>query len=63
MKKIVNQPAVRSTTAAQLARDVAAFEAMCAARPLTPPPMRLLPTTISAAQLELRQARRMGLAA
>lgn len=63
MKKIINPSAMKASTAAQLARDLAVFDAMCAARPLTPPPMRLLPSVLSAGQLELRSARRMGVAA
>jgi hypothetical protein len=51
----------------QLARDVAAFNARVAnlngERPLKPPPMRLLPPIITAAQLELRKAKRLGVAA
>lgn len=53
----------RTAIAAQLAADVAAFDAMCAARPLKAPPLRLMPPVITAAQLELRHARKMGLAA
>jgi hypothetical protein len=45
---------------AQRARDVAAFDALCAARPLKPPPLRQLPRVASAAELALRADRRAG---
>lgn len=63
MKPKVDYKAQRIANETQLAADVAAFDAMCAARPLTAPPMRLLPPVVTAAQLELRKARKMGLAA
>jgi hypothetical protein len=51
----------------QLDLDVAAFDARVAnlngERPLKPPPMRILPPVITAAQLELRKAKRLGVAA
>jgi hypothetical protein len=47
----------------QLARDVAAFDAMSAARSLTPPPLRLMPARVSAGELELRRSKRLGVAA
>lgn len=49
--------------AAQLARDVATYDRMTAARPKKAPPMRLMPPVISAGQWELRKARKRGLAA
>ena len=59
--------AMSSAAREQLDRDVAAFNARVAnqngERPLKPPPSRLLPTVVTAAQLELRRAKRLGLAA
>jgi hypothetical protein len=49
--------------AEQRACDVAAFDAMCARRPMKAPPLRLLPPTVTAGQLELRKARKLGAAA
>ena len=45
----------------QRARDVAAYEAMRAARPRKPPPLRQLPRVASAAELALRADRRAGI--
>lgn len=59
----------RSVAAAELARDAAAFDTMCklvehgGQRRLKPPPLRLLSFAITAGQLELRKARKMGHAA
>lgn len=69
MKPKVDPKAAREASAARRAQDVAAFDRMCrpieagGQRPLKPPPMRLLRPTVTAAQLELRKARRLGLAA
>ena len=61
--KVPAPVSARQNAAAQLARDVAALHAMQARRPMKPPPMRLLPATVSAGQLELRRAKRLGIAA
>jgi hypothetical protein len=51
------------TAAARLARDVEAFEALCAARPLKPPPMRLMPAVVPASLAALRRDIRLGVVA
>lgn len=69
MKTKVDMKAKRAANQTQLAADVAKFDAMCRTveqggqRHLKAPPMRLLPPVVTAAQLELRQARKMGHAA
>ena len=71
MSKMINHPftkqpqpgAVQKSQGAILARQVAAFDAMCAARPLKPPPMRLLPAVFSPAKLALMSDIRHGVAA
>jgi hypothetical protein len=47
---------------AQLASDVRAFDAMCAARPFKPPPLRLMPHVRTAAALALARDVRLGVA-
>jgi hypothetical protein len=63
MKPKVDPKAAREASAARRAADVAAYERMCASRPMKPPPLRIFRPTITAGQLELRKARRLGLAA
>jgi hypothetical protein len=45
----------------QLRLDVAVFDAMCAARPLSPPPLRVTTPTRTAGALALESDRRAGL--
>lgn len=43
-------------------RDVAAYERMCAARPLKPPPMRIMARVRSAGELALARDIKLGAA-
>lgn len=47
--------------ASQLALDVAAFDAMCARRPLVPPPLPYTAHTRTAGALALAEDKRLGL--
>lgn len=55
--------AVIKSVSAQLARDVAAFDVICAARPLKAPPLRLAPAVRSPGALALLRDIRLGVAA
>jgi hypothetical protein len=70
MRKAKPPKAAIQAAREQTARDAAAFDAMCAAakarfvaRGGKPPALRLLPPVVSAGLLELRKARRLGVAA
>lgn len=62
-RKTKRVPGVSAALAEQRARDVAAFDAMCATRPKKGPPLRLVRPTVTAGELELRRAKRLGAAA
>lgn len=56
-------PKLSAPTQAQIDRrcQLAAFDLMCAARPLKPPPYRFAGVRVSAAAMALRADRRAGL--
>lgn len=56
-------PKLSTPTQAQIDRrcQLAAFELMCAARPLKPPPFRFEGARVSAAAMALRADKRAGL--
>jgi hypothetical protein len=61
--KFRNPTALSSAAREQLDRDLAALAAVQQSRPMRPPPMRLLPSIVTPGQMELRKARRLGMAA
>lgn len=63
MKAKRKPSAISEAAQEQLDRDVAALHAVQATRPLKPPPLHLMPIVFTAGQLELRRAKRLGLAA